>query len=408
MADQESQCAAADDLRAGARACDDDPAQVRTWRKEDDMTVEVVVLGALLAPDYEKAALADLDKYSMGKESILKGVAPMREARKMLESTPGVHITYAPYGDTDLERGARRDSLIYRQPPPTKPIEQSVLDALKNAEVVLGVDLPVDLIGLAPNLKWVHTFSAGIDQAYGSGLEKSDKVLFTNQGPLMSRGIAEQCLAGILALSKRFDHFQTVRARREWLRNETIIIKGKTLGIYGLGGIGGHLAQMAKCLGMRVIGTKRNTGKPVENVDQLFPPERRIEVAAQSDFLALCSALTPDTLKMLGEKEIAAMKPTAFVVNVGRGKLIDEPFLIKALKEKRLAGAHLDCFWTEPNPPENELWDMPNVIFSPHNSGTQEGIFAENVKVFHDNLLRYLKKEPLLYLKPPRELGQWY
>jgi len=372
------------------------------------MTVEIVILQPQLAPDYEQVALKDLDQHSTDEETVLKGLRPMGEARALLEAIPGVAITYAPYSDTDLERGARRDSMVYRQPPPSKPIEPAVLEALKRAEVILGVDLPVNLVGLAPKLKWVHTISAGIDQAYGSGLEKTDKVVFTNQGPLMSRGIAEQALAGILALSKRFPHFEAARPRREWLRNETLIARGKTVGIFGLGQIGQHLAKMCKALDMRVIGIKRNASEPVPNVDALFPTERRVEVAAQSDFLVLASALTPDTLRLLGEKEIAAMKPGAFVINVGRGKLIDEPALIRALREKRLGGAHLDCFWTEPNPPDNELWDMPSVIFTPHNSGTQEGIFAENMKVFHDNLLRYLKNEPLRHVKPPRELSQWY
>jgi phosphoglycerate dehydrogenase-like enzyme len=372
------------------------------------MSVEIVVTGPSMCPDYKERALADLNLYSTTRENVLAGEKSMGEARKALESVPGVHVTYASYWEPDTLRDARRAALVFRKPAPVQSVEPRVRDALKNAEVVLGVDLPVGLVDMAPGLKWVHTFSAGIDQAYGSGLETSNKVIFTNQGSLMSQGIAEQCLAGVLALAKRFYHFQNVRARREWMRWETVTARGKTLGIYGLGQIGQHLAPMAKAVGMRVIGTKRDTSKPVPHVDELFTPERRIEVARQADFLVLTSALTPQSMHMLGERELAAMKPTAFIVNLGRGKLIDEPLMIKALKEKRIAGAHLDCFWTEPNPPENELWDLPNVIFTPHNSGSQEGMFAENMRVFGENLRRYLKGEQLLYVKPPRPLDEWY
>ena len=372
------------------------------------MSVEVVVMGPGMCPDYEQRALADLNLYSTTRESVLASVKPMVQVRKDLESTPGVHITYASYWEPDSLRDARREALVFRKPPPSQPVEPRVLEAIKNAEVILGVDLPLGLVEMAPRLKWVHTFSAGIDQAYGSGLESTDRVIFTNQGSLMSQGIAEQALAGILALSKRFNHFEHVRQRREWMRWETVIVRGKTLGIFGLGQIGQHLAPMAKACGMRVIGTKRDTSKSVPHVDELFTSEQRLEVAKQADFLVLTSALTPATLRMLGERELAAMKPSAFIINMGRGKLIDEPLMIRALKEKRIAGAHLDCFWTEPNPPDNELWDLPNVIFTPHNSGSQEGMFANNIRVFKDNLSRYLKGDPLLYVKPPRPLEQWY
>jgi phosphoglycerate dehydrogenase-like enzyme len=274
--------------------------------------------------------------------------------------------------------------------------------------VVLGVDLPVGLVRLAPRLKWVHSGSAGIDQAYGSGLESTASVVFTNQGDLLSPGIAEQCMAGVLALAKRFDHFQSTRHDREWRRTMGHTLDGKTLGIFGLGGIGRHVARLADPFGLRVIGTRRHSDAPVPFVEEILPFERRIEVAARSDFLVVCAALTPATLRMLGAAEIAAMKPSAYVINVARGKLIDEDALIRALGSGALAGAHLDCFWTEPNPPENPLWEMPNVIVTPHNAGAQAGLFARNVELFLDNVDRYLNSKPLLNVRPPAPPEAWY
>jgi phosphoglycerate dehydrogenase-like enzyme len=328
--------------------------------------------------------------------------------RGELEAIPDINVTYLPYFDTDEQRDYRRDCFAFRQPCQEERLDDALLEALSKAEIVIGVDLPVGLLRLAPRLKWVHSFSAGIDQAYGSGLEDSTSVVFTNQGDLMSPGIAEQCMAGVLALAKRFDHFQATRQQREWRRTQVLNLDGKTLGIFGLGGIGRHVARRAQPFGLRVVGTRRQADKPVPFVDQIYPFEERIEVAAQSDFLVVCAALTPATLGMLGAAEIAAMKPSAYVINVGRGKLIDEEALIKALQSGALAGAHLDCFWTEPNPPENPIWNMPNVIVTPHNAGAQEGMMTKNVTIFLDNLDRYRNSRPLLNVRGPARADSWY
>src|SRR5262249_21709125 len=125
------------------------------------MTVEVVVTGPGMCPDYEQRALADLNFYTTTRENVYASIKPMAEARKALESVPGIHVTYASYWEPDTLRDARREALVFRKPAPTQPIEPQVVEAIRNAEVILGVDLPIGLVDMAPRLKWVHTFSAG-------------------------------------------------------------------------------------------------------------------------------------------------------------------------------------------------------------------------------------------------------
>jgi phosphoglycerate dehydrogenase-like enzyme len=163
----------------------------------------------------------------------------------------------------------------------------------------------------------------------------------------------------------------------------------RTLLVVGLGAIGERIARVGNALGMRVAATRRTVADPPPYVDALYTPDRLLEVLPQADFVVLAAPLTKETFHMIGERELQTMKQGAFIVNIGRGKLIDEAALIRALQEDRIAGAGLDVFETEPLPPESPLWDMANVIVTPHYAGASPRYHERAMPIFLDNLQRY-------------------
>jgi len=173
-----------------------------------------------------------------------------------------------------------------------------------------------------------------------------------------------------------------------------------------LGAVGQEIARLCKAFGMRVIGIRRSDGaaSPCPDVDRVYPREQLPELLAESDFVVLALPLTKETQGMIGEKELRVMKPTAFLINVARGAIVDEEALVRALTEKWIAGAGLDVFTREPLPPESPLYAMDNVIFSPHISGDIPDYESRAVEVFCENLRRYLAGEPFLH-EVDREKG---
>lgn len=170
------------------------------------------------------------------------------------------------------------------------------------------------------------------------------------------------------------------------------------MGIVGLGSIGREVARLAKAFGMRVIATRRSAKliSRARYVDILLPREHQIELLSDSDFVVLTLPLTPETRRLIGEKELRAMKSTAYLINVARGGIVDEEALIHALNARWIAGAGLDVFATEPLPADSRLWELPNVIFTPHIGGATEDYVLRATKVFHENLRRYLNGKKLL------------
>jgi len=168
--------------------------------------------------------------------------------------------------------------------------------------------------------------------------------------------------------------------------------------VIGLGHIGSELARLARCFGMKVIATRRSVTEHsrARYVDQLIPRQRLPDLLSQSDFVALTLPSTSETTHLIGEKELRLMKQTAIIINIGRGNIIDEEALIKALQEHWIAGAGLDVFTSEPLPQDSPLWDLPNVIFTPHIAGSMEDYNAQSTSVFIENLKRFLEGKRLL------------
>lgn len=274
---------------------------------------------------------------------------------------------------------------------------------LAQAEVLFDFDRSnaEALPELAPNLRWIQATSAGIGQyvaELGYRHRMPDLVLTTASG-VHARPLAEFCALAMLAFSRGlFEMVEGQRAKR-WTRFAGTDLEGRTLVVFGLGAIGAEVARVARSFGMRTIGVKRS----VEGVDAASLNVDRLEDRAhlhaalrEAEFLVLAAPHTPETEGAIGAEELRALPRGAVVINVGRGSLIDESALVDALRSGHLGGAALDVFEEEPLPPESPLWDMPNVLVSPHSAATSDRENERMVELFCENLQRFLAGRPLL------------
>jgi D-2-hydroxyacid dehydrogenase (NADP+) len=272
------------------------------------------------------------------------------------------------------------------------------IDALlADTDVLFGFVAPADILKRAPHLKWFQVTSAGVDRHHGTEIWKSD-VILTGVSGIHATPIGEFVMGLMLMFAKNTPQGFKLMQTHKWGRYASGTLRGKTVGIVGLGNIGGEVARLSKAFHMRVIGIQRSAkqaGK-ARNVDLLLPSARMNEMLSQSDYVAVCCPLTPETHHIIGEAALKAMKPTAYIINIGRGQLIDEKALVKALKGKWIAGAGLDVTEQEPLPPDNVLWTLDNVILSPHVSGGMEDYMLRAAELFADNIKRYLAGKKLV------------
>ena len=292
-------------------------------------------------------------------------------------------------------------------------------EALSSAQVILGSysEMGFDL-ALAPQLRWIHLTSAGVDKILSKPIWTSSISITTSSG-LYNVAIGQYVLASMLAFSHHFPELYTWQQRRRWpqvseTRNGIVSreLRGATLGVLGYGSIGREVARLGQGFGMRVVALKNNPatredpgwsppgiGDPAGAIpESIFGPDQLHGFLSQCDYLAITMPLTPKTEKMIDEAALRVMRPNAYVVNIGRGKIIDEPALIRALKEGWIGGAGLDVTTVEPLPSESELYDLPNVILTPHFSGGSNRSRERLVQVFSENLRRYIAGETLLNL----------
>lgn len=269
--------------------------------------------------------------------------------------------------------------------------------ALGQMEVMLSLRFPRSVVERALNLKWIQVLSAGVNWLSGHPILKTD-VVVTSANGVAAIPIAEWVVCAMLMLVKRIPFATQNHRERRWLKYTGGELNTKTIGIVGLGHIGTEVARKAKAMGMRVLAIRRSadSGPLPDYVDQMYPRERLLDLLSASDFVALCVPLTAETEKVIGEAELRAMRPSAFLINISRGGVIDEPVLIRALKEGWIAGAGLDVFAQEPLPPESELWDLPNLIMTPHTSSTSEYQTDRIVELFSENIRRYIAGEKMI------------
>jgi len=277
---------------------------------------------------------------------------------------------------------------------------------LRQAEVIFGWihQFPKNLLARTERLKWIQVLTAGVDRLPEEILTSGTRV--ANASGLHGAAMGEVVLELMLMFVKDAAACMRMKQEREWRRYRPAILRGQTVGILGLGAVGKEIARLCKAFGMKVVGIRRSGGAatPLPEVDRIYSREQLPELLAESDFVVLALPLTKETGGMIGEKELRGMKPTACLINVARGAIVDEAALIRALEEKWIAGAGLDVFTREPLPPESPLYALPNVIFSPHISGDIPDYESRATEVFCENLRRYLADEPFLH-EVDREKG---
>jgi phosphoglycerate dehydrogenase-like enzyme len=262
----------------------------------------------------------------------------------------------------------------------------------------------------APKLRWLHTSAVAVETLCLPVLFARDVVVSNTRG-VQAVPIAEHVMAVTLALAKQIAFVIENQQQARWAQNEFVgtrlpwLLKGRTLGLIGVGTIGSEIAKRAEVFGMRVIALRRRPAYgTIGHVERVYGKADLDDFLAQCHVLVICAPLTPDTHLLMGEKQFAQLPKGAVVVNVGRAKIIDTDALIAALHSGHLAGASLDVFPHEPLPPEHPLWTTPNVILTPHTSGFRQGHWDEVVELFGDNLDRFLRNEPLKFRVEP-ELG---
>jgi D-2-hydroxyacid dehydrogenase (NADP+) len=280
----------------------------------------------------------------------------------------------------------------------------TIEDLLDEVEIAAGW-FPLDLIAQAPNLRWLQQWGAGVDWLMREPEVAQLDFTLTNASGVHAIPISEQILAYLLAFARQLPAAVRAQERGTWQktkREDLFELAGKTMLLIGVGAIGERTAAIASALGIRVLGIRRNPDKVRDDaargasgVAAVYAPDRLLDLLPEADFVVLTVPLNRATQGMIGERELRAMKDTAYLVNIGRGGTIQEQALILALREGWIAGAGLDVFAEEPLPTTSPLWAMENMIITAHYAGLTPHYDQRALAIFLDNLRRYQAGEPL-------------
>ena len=272
-----------------------------------------------------------------------------------------------------------------------------------------------------PNLRWIQFHWSGIDAFVDQSLLRSEVIVTTLSGAAVPQ-MAEFAITMLMALGHHLPAMMHDQAEKQWIeenkftRFRPIELRGSTVGIVGYGNIGREIARLCRSFGAQVLATKRDLkaleaagyvleglGDPQAEIpERLYPPQALASMASECDFLVLTVPLTPETRGMVNAKVLDSMKSSAYLIDVSRGGVVDQGALVEALKEGKIAGAALDVYPVEPLPESSPLWELPNVILSPHVAGTSGEYLARAADLFAENLRRYVANEPLLNRYDPR------
>jgi phosphoglycerate dehydrogenase-like enzyme len=293
-------------------------------------------------------------------------------------------------------------------------LDRLVVEAVRDAEAYFGYGIPEALLEAGPRMRWVHTGAAGVAKSLTPSMLAS-QIVFTNSAGVHAPPMAETVLAMILYFGRGLDFAVEGQRRAEWwsapyyeadapLRE----LPGSTVGIVGYGGIGREVACRVASLGARVLALSRRPPRPddlgltpvqgggslEQHVTHVHGREGLERLLDESDVVVLSAPETPETRGLLGARELSRMRPGALLVNVARGRLVDEVALVRALTEGRLRGAGLDVFVEEPLPAGHSLWTLPNVILTPHVSAVTRGFWRRETELILANLVRFLAGAP--------------
>ena len=266
-------------------------------------------------------------------------------------------------------------------------------EQMARTEVLMAFGVPPGLLPAMPKLRWAQALTAGVEGWFALPDLPANLMLTCARGT-HRESMPENILGALFYVAKPYAAAVENQKRQQWVAKMAQPLNGKTLGILGLGAIGEEVARLAGALGMRVIGTRRRP-EPMAHVAEVLPPERTPEVLAQSDFLLLLLPATPQTDNFINAQRLAMMKPGAWLLNFGRGHLINDNDLIAAVGQKRIAGAVLDVFRQEPLPAEHPFWSTQGIIVLPHIGGPHPQRDKIVARLFVENLGRFLEGQPL-------------
>jgi phosphoglycerate dehydrogenase-like enzyme len=332
--------------------------------------------------------------------------SPLEEelARRVAELDPAIELLYEP----DLLPAARwvgdiaGDSSFKRD----EEGERRFGDLLERADVLYGIpgrsgEALADALRRGPGIRWVQARNAGAGEQVADALRLApaelERVAVTTAAGVHAGPLAEFCMLGLLAFVKDLPRLEQDRAERRWPEHDRPgrELRGRTLLLLGLGGVGREIARLAQSFGMGVLGVRRNPSEEVPGVDEVHRPDQLPALAARSDHLAVTLPLTDATRHLVNAEVLDALPGDAVVVNVGRGGVVDEPALIERLSQGSLAGAALDVVEREPLSEDSPLWGLPNVVLSPHDAALVPAEPERVMDLFLDNLRRHLEDQPL-------------
>ena len=278
---------------------------------------------------------------------------------------------------------------------------------IADTEVLLCFSPPMadHVVAEAPKLKWIQALGTGVDNIVDlPSLGK--EVVVTNVRGIHGAPVSEATISSMLSLARDLPRSARAQDKSTWERWPSQLLAGKTVGIIGVGLIAEYLAPICKALGMTVIGIS-GTPRPTAGFDRMVARDDLIKVAPEFDYLVALAPLTPETRGIVGEKLLAAMKPSSFLVNVARGGVVDEPALIKALEAGTIAGAALDVFSEEPLPPANPLWKTKNVTIFPHLGGYSQGYEDRAMPTIEGNMRKFLAGDSKAMVNIVRKPASW-
>jgi D-2-hydroxyacid dehydrogenase (NADP+) len=275
--------------------------------------------------------------------------------------------------------------------------------AIETTDVALASRLSAAMVERAPRLRWVHSTAAAVANLLPLDEFAARGIIVTNSRGIQAVPIAEHVMGGLLVLARRFNVMFDAQRDRRWIQNELThdawpwSLQGRKMTILGLGTIGQEVARRAHAFGMSVTGIRRRLDQPVPAfVERMVGPDRLHDALRGSDVLVISAPFISGTDGLISAKEIALLNPGAIIINVARGKIVDEAALIAAIQSCHLGGAVLDVFEREPLDRASPLWTLPNVIISPHSSGVRPDHWDEVIDLFSENLRRFQRGEPLL------------
>lgn len=268
---------------------------------------------------------------------------------------------------------------------------------IADAEILYAWGFPPDLLGRAPRLRWIQGMGAGVERFFVPSLPAA--VVVTRAAGIFGPWMAEYVLGWALWTTQRMERFRAQQRARHWLPVDPTRLRGAGLCVIGLGDIGRAVARAGRALGMRVVGVSRS-GRPAREAHRVVRTAALARVLRDADFAVVTVPLTAASRGLVGARELAAMKPTGWLINIARGPVVDEGALLRALRAGAIGGAVLDVFAEEPLPPTHPFWALDNVVVTPHISGPSTP--AEIGPIFDDNLRRYLAGRPLRHIADRR------